>query len=186
MEMTGMKRMSFRTIHSLLDRCLRQIEKAAIILAGGLLLIVMVLVSYDTASRYLFNAPLGFQYFLTENYLLIALVTMAFSWGFRTGGYIRIQGITNLLPISLRNAILRLGLIASGLFVAVLAWKGGKYFLKIYLAGEVEVGTINWPIAWSWIWVPVGCGLLALRVLLIAVGPDEGLNIEYETEGDTV
>ncbi|WP_323032441.1 TRAP transporter small permease [Paracoccus sp. (in: a-proteobacteria)] len=154
-----------------LDRILRPIENIAALLGAAMMLIAMVLVSADALMRYAFNAPLTFQYTLTEQYLMVALVCLPLAWGFRTGGYIRIEGLIDRLPQALREKVLRAGLITSAVYVAALAWTAGGHFWKAYTTGEVMFGVIDWPVAWSWVWVPVGCWLLAARLLLMSFGP---------------
>ncbi|MCO5157794.1 MAG: TRAP transporter small permease [Aquamicrobium sp.] len=163
------------TLHALLDRSLCWLENVAAAFAGAIMLLAMVLVSLDALLRYIFGAPLTFQYYLTEKYLMVGMVALSLSWGFRTGGYIRIEGLVQALPRRPRTVILRVGLLLSAGYIAVLAWLGGAYFLSAVRKDEIVMGVIDWPVSWSWIWIPVGCGLLALRLLLIAIGPDGGL-----------
>lgn len=161
-----------------LDRMLRPIENLAALFAAVMMLIAMLLVSADALMRYAFNAPLTFQYTLTEQYLMVALVCLPLSWGFRTGGYIRIEGLVSRFPPKSREYVLRAGLILSAVYVAVLAWTAGEHFWTSYTTGEVMFGVIDWPVAWSWVWVPIGCGLLALRLLLATFGPASQLQAD--------
>lgn len=162
-------------LHALLDRSLCWMENVAAAFAGAIMLLAMVLVSLDALLRYIFGAPLTFQYYLTEKYLMVGMVALSLSWGFRTGGYIRIEGLVQALPRGLLVSILRAGLVLSAGYIATLAWLGGAYFLSAVRKNEVVMGVIDWPVSWSWVWIPVGCGLLTLRLLLVATGPDAGL-----------
>ena len=162
------------------------VEIIAAVTGGSVMIFTMVLVSFDALARYFFNAPLSFQYPLTENYLLVAIVTLALSWGYRTGGYIRINAVAGRLPPLGRELLLRAGLLVSAAYVAVLAWTSGVYFLNAWRNGEVQMGLIDWSVAWSWIWVPAGCGLLAMRLVLIALGPERGLHIEHDPTEDAL
>jgi TRAP-type C4-dicarboxylate transport system permease small subunit len=170
----------------LLDRLLRPMEDAAMIFAAVVTFITMILVSVDALMRYLFNAPLSFGYYLTENYLMIAMMTMPLAWGFRTGGYIRIEGMVQRLPSRALQRLIRAGLVVSSAYVAVLAWVAGAHFLEAYRTGEVDPGLIDWPVSWSWVWVPLGCGLLALRLLITAFGPVEPLEEHHDLAEDSV
>jgi TRAP-type C4-dicarboxylate transport system permease small subunit len=164
-----------------LDRFLGYLEAACAVIAACMMLFAMVSVTLDSVARYVFNAPFENQFYLTEHYLLIGMITMAMPWGFRTGGYIRIMSIVGQLGSSLRAVLLRLGLLLSAAYVGTLAWTGGEHFLEAYLKNESHMGTsFNWPVAWSWVWVPVGCGLLAFRLLLTAFGPTGSLHVEHD------
>lgn len=151
-------------IYAKLDSSLGAMELAAALLAAVLMLVAMVLVSIDAVARYGFNAPLTFQHYYTENYLLVAIITMSMAWGFRTGSYIRIMALAQRLQSGHRRLLLRAGLLVSATYI----------------------GTIDWPISWSWIWIPVGCGLLALRVLLTTFGPADLLHVEHDPVDDAV
>ena len=162
---------SAASLHAACDRALRWLEDAAIAVAGVIMVAAMFLTAIDATMRYAFNAPLTFQQYLTENYLLVAMVNLSLAAGFRLGGYIRIEGVINQFPSAIIAALLRAGLFVSAVYMAVLAWTAGARFLDFYLRGAVMFGEIDWPIAWSWVWIPLGCGLLTLRLLLTAIGP---------------
>lgn len=166
------------------DKCLTPLENVAAVIAGLMLLATMALATVDALLRYIFGTPLSFQFYLTGNYLMVGLTTMALGWGFRTGGYIRVGLLTDQFPQSLRHVLYRAGLAVSAVYVAVLAWKSGQYFIKAYVDGLVVVEEYNWPVAWSWVWIPIGCGLLALRVAVTALGPSENLELAHDPEKD--
>lgn len=171
-------------IHRQFDRILIPLENAAAIVAGVFMALAMVLTTADALMRYLFNTPLAFQFYFTANYLLVGMILMALPWGYRTGGYIRVGIVTENIPDALRSLLFRTGLLISSAYLCLLAWKGGSYFLKAAMSGSVYIEEINWPVYLSWIWIPIGMGLLALRVLLVALGPANSLHIEHDPEED--
>jgi TRAP-type C4-dicarboxylate transport system permease small subunit len=173
-------------LHGQLERLFRPIEDLAEIIAGVMAVAAMLLVSADALLRYLFNAPLSFQYHLTENYVMVAMVMMPMAWGFRTGGYVRITGLIQPVPHAGRRLLIRAGLLVSAAYIAALAWVAGIQFLDAYQSDEVEFGVIDWPVAWSWVWVPVGLGLLTLRLLLAAFGPEGQLEIKHDAAEEAV
>lgn len=178
--MTAHPPKSRERVHGVLDRGLRVLELAALMIASAFLLTTMLLVSLDSLMRYALNKPLLFQYTLTEDYLLVGLITMSLAWGFRTGGYIRINGLAAFLPPRAAEWLLRAGLLFSAAYIAALGWKAGQEFLKTALTGEAKIGVIAWPVWASWIWLPLGLGLLALRLLLTAAGPARDLHADHE------
>ncbi len=166
-------------IYRLMDGVLRPIENAAAGIGGVMMLVAMVLMVADAVMRYLFKSPIEIASRLIEHYLLVAMFAMPLAWGFRTGGYIRIVAAVEMLPTALKNFTLRAGLLASSAYVGALAWTSGAHFLEVWRSGEVYVGVIDWSVAWSWIWVPVGLGLLAARLVLIAFGGTEDLTLKH-------
>jgi TRAP-type C4-dicarboxylate transport system permease small subunit len=163
-----------------IDRALRKVEAAAAIVGGAMMLTAMLLTSLDALLRYGFNRPLSFNFYLTENYLMVGLMCLPLAWGFRAGGYIRVMALARLLPSQARNLLLRAGLLAGAVYIAALAWLAGVWFWDVYQRGDVRMGMIDWPVAWSWVWIPIGLGLLALRLLMMSFGPPENLHYEYD------
>ncbi|MFN3209912.1 MAG: TRAP transporter small permease [Roseovarius sp.] len=139
--------------------------------AGVCLVIMAVLISVDVGLRYLFSSPLTFQLQLVRFYLLVAMFMLALPWGYRNGGAIQIQNLIDKLPVAAARPLIRIGLLASALYLGALAIEGGKGFWSAWTKSEVVMGVIDWPVAWSWIWIPLGCGMLSLRVFLDSVAP---------------
>jgi TRAP-type C4-dicarboxylate transport system permease small subunit len=164
------------------DRILRLFENGAAIVGATMMLAAMTITTFDALLRYTINRPLSFNYFLTEQYLLVGLVCLPLAWGFRTGGFIRITFLLQVIPQSAGNLLLRVGLLASSMFCADLAWMSGQNWYSLYTQGLVEMDVIDWPVHLSWIWVPIGCGLLSLRLLLSVFGASKDLNVVQTTE----
>ena len=162
-----------------LDAAFRPLENAAAIAGGVMMVLAMVLMTMDAVLRYLFSAPIQFAPRLIEFYFMVGMFSMPLAWGFRTGGYIRIMAGIASFPARARTAVLRLGLLVSSVYVAGLAWTSGGHFLETWRTGEVYVGVLDWSVAWSWIWVPVGLALLAVRLVLMAFGAAEDLTITH-------
>ena len=156
----------YSSLHGRLDRVLRIVENVSAAVAGCAALIAMLLVSADAVMRHLFARPLTFQLFLTENYLLVAMLLLALPWGYRTGGLVRITGLVDALGTRTAGLIARLGLVGSALYIGYLAVLGAGSFWEAWQSGEVEMGVVDWPVAWSWIFVPVGTGLLSIRLFM--------------------
>ncbi|WP_157928820.1 TRAP transporter small permease [Pararhizobium haloflavum] len=158
-------------LHARIDRSLAIVENVAAIGAGAAMLGTMVLVSIDVVMRYVFSNPLTFQLHLVQFYLLVSMLMLALPWGYRNGGAIQIQLLTSVLPDRIVNPMVRIGLIAASVYLGALAYQGYKAFIQALTRGEVVMGVIDWPVAWSWVWIPIGCGLLALRLVVDATAP---------------
>lgn len=163
----------------LVDASFRPLEAAAAVLGGLMMVLAMVLMTLDAVMRYLFRSPIEIAPRLIEYYLMVGMFAMPLAWGFRTGGYIRIMAGIAMLPARARNLILRTGLLLSSVYVCGLAWTSWGHFLDAWRSGEVYVGVLDWSVAWSWIWVPVGLGLLATRLILMAFGAADNLTVTH-------
>lgn len=168
----------WRTLNALLS----PVETLAAVLSGAATMLAMTLTTADALGRYFFGAPLVFQFYFTSHYVLVALIMLALPWGFRTGGYIRVTIVTEHIPDTIRVFLFRLGLVASAAYLALLTWKSWMYFLNAAQKGLVQIEDLNWPVAWSWVWIPLGCGLLTLRILLTAFGPAAEIHHEHDPE----
>jgi len=160
-----------KRLHRTIDYGLRRVETAAVVVSGMTLVIVMVLVSTDAVLRRGLGRPLTFQLPLSENYLLVAMVMLALAWGYRRGGTIQVRLILDQLPKPLADSVMRVGLAASSIYMLILTWLAWAPFYRAWADHEVIMGVIDWPVAWSWIWVPLGCGLLGIRLAVDATAP---------------
>jgi TRAP-type C4-dicarboxylate transport system permease small subunit len=166
----------YRRIWRGADGLFRYIENAAAIVAGLMMLIAMFMTTADALLRYTLNSPISFNFFVTENYLLVGLICMPMAWAFRTGGYIRVSFLLHVLPEKMGNIMMRVGFLASAVFCSELAWLGGENWFEIWQKKSVEMDVVDFPWHWSWIWVPIGVGLLSLRLFLLTFGPADDLN----------
>jgi len=157
------------------DRLYRKVELAAIVLAGLVILAVMALVSTDAVLRRGLDYPLTFQLPLSENYLLVALTMLSLAWGYRRGGTIRVHILIDALPRTVSVPILRIGLGISSIYILALGVLAYSTFHEALVNNEVQMGVIDWPVAWSWFWIPVGCGLLAVRLAIEVFKPEDEL-----------
>jgi len=158
-------------LHSALDWALSRVEDIAMAIGGVAIVLAMLLVSADAILRYVFAAPLSFQLHVTEFYLLPAALMMALAWGYRNGGTIQITILLAVLPAWLTNLVIRAGLAAASIYIAVLAWRSYFTFARAFRRHEVVMGVLDWPVSLSWVWIPLGCGLLAARLMMDAIAP---------------
>lgn len=158
-------------LHSTLDWVLCRLENVAVAIGGVAIVLAMLLVSADAILRYAFAAPLSFQLHITEFYLLPAALMMALAWGYRNGGTIQIRILLTILPPWLVNVIVRVGLATASVYIAALGWRAYFTFERAFLKNEVVMGVLDWPVSLSWVWIPIGCGLLAARLMVDATAP---------------
>jgi TRAP-type C4-dicarboxylate transport system permease small subunit len=149
------------------------VENACALLAGIALVVAVLLVSANALSRHVLSAPIEFQLELTQSYLLVMLITLALPWGFRQGGFIRITLFSGLFGPRWWQRIYQVGLLFSCAYLSVLGYEAFVVFADAWVKRHMIMGIIDWPVAWSWVWIPIGCWLLALRTFLMALGAGE-------------
>ncbi|KMK68534.1 TRAP transporter small permease [Puniceibacterium sp. IMCC21224] len=134
---------------------------------GGCLGLVGVaaLINADILLRLFFNRPVQIQFELTELYLMPALATLSLSRVFRDGGHLALEITPEHLPGLLGLLIAKLRLLLPAVFFAAVTWMSGKFALHAFIRGDVEYGAVDWPLGWAYTVIPLGCGVLVLRLL---------------------
>ncbi len=157
-------------------------------LAGAALVAMMALVSADVIARYIFNAPLTFQFELTTNYLMVMVATLALPWCSRRGAFIRLSVIGRFLSVRGRNLLYAFNAVLAAAVLLAIAWFAGVRTFDKYMGGDATFGVIDWPVWLSLIWVPIGCAMLSLRLIVdglirvVHIGEEHGVADERELE----
>ena len=164
---------------------LRRIEDGFAIVAGVTLALVMILVSADSLGRYLFNAPIDIQFELTQNHLLVMATVLAYSWGVREGAHMRVEFVVSHLPAWMQRLVVVMSSAAAAAIFGGVTYYSGIDVIEAWRNNEMTMGVIDWPVVYSRIWIPLGGGLLTLRLLAmvaIALTPTVPLATIYGEE----
>jgi TRAP-type C4-dicarboxylate transport system permease small subunit len=149
----------------MLEKALIKLEDT-LHLAGCLCLVAVAgLINADILLRLFAQRPVQIQFELTELYLMPALATLSLSRVFRDGGHLALEFMPGDLPGTWGGLVAKLRLLLPALFFAGVTVMSGKFALKAILHGDVEYGAIDWPLGWAYAVVPLGCGVLVLRLL---------------------
>jgi TRAP-type C4-dicarboxylate transport system permease small subunit len=157
------------TILAALNRIMSLVERAASLLAALCLFLIMAIVASDVAMRYLFNRPWGWSYDFISLYVIVALFFLALSRTFAVNGHISVDLLHHALsPRARRLCEIVICLLSAGFF-AVMTEAGAGRALTAWLGGDEIAGAFAWPAWLSAAFVPVGAGLLTLRLSLSAL-----------------
>jgi len=151
-----------------LDQVLGRIERLFALLAALILLFVMSIVSLDVVMRYAFNRPLGWTYDLISLYLMTALFYLVLSRTFVEGAHISVDILEGRFPPPVRRFCHGAVALISASIFGLISWLVAGRTWDDYAAGAATSGAILWPTWLSEVLVPVGAGLLTLRLLLHA------------------
>lgn len=138
------------------------------LVAGVILLGVMVLVVANVLLRYLFNAPIAGALELTEGALPI-IVFLSLAMTQYEGGHIKVVLLTRRMPAGAQRVALVLALLAGAFFFAWASRAGWNLAAKSFAIGEIERGSVRYPL---WVVkgaIVFGMGLLTVQFLLDAV-----------------
>ena len=157
-------------------------EKIYMAMAMISIFIMMLSISADALSRYLLGSPITGQYEFTQLYLLVILVFMALPRTYVIGGHIRLKlldGFRRKIPFNLSERCnAALGCIAFG----AIAYISGIEAVEKFVNQDKLFGAVQFPIYWSYVWVPLGCGLMAVRLVYEIFAPVPHLDSQQEGE----
>ena len=127
--------------------------------------IMMVLVTANAMGRYLFASSIPGSNRVVTLYLMPALVFLALSRVQHNDGNIRIDVVSRKLT-DLSNATIRI--ISRSLILVVfllITMHSGQLFMESLLALSTAIGIVPFPLYVSRLLVPLGFGLVCLRLL---------------------
>jgi len=129
------------------------------------LFVMMLLLSFDTAGRYLFNKPIQGSYEITELVLMIAVVFLSLSNCFKIGDQVKIDFIYGKFPAKVKAIFDGVMYIFCALIFILMGYLGWELAYDAVKYNELTFGVISLPMVFSYIWIPLGVGVLVLRLL---------------------
>lgn len=152
------------------DALLRRLESVVSLAAVFALFAMMLIVVADVFMRYALNNPFAWAYDLVGLYLLAAVFFLSLSSTFAAHAHVSVDLLMHQMgPLGRRRAE-TLGALVGLAVMAPIAWVGFQRMLESLAGGDRLPGALPWP---TWIadaLVPIGAGLLALRLALTFIG----------------
>ena len=164
------------------DRFLALFEKLYMAAAMISIFVMMLSISADALSRYLFGSPITGQYEFTQLYLLVILVFMALPRTYIIGGHIRLKLLDRYrrkIPFNLSE---RCNAMLAGIAFGAIAYISGFEAVEKFANQDKLFGAVQLPIYWSYVWVPLGCGLMTLRLVYEIFAPMPRQDSQQEGE----
>jgi TRAP-type C4-dicarboxylate transport system permease small subunit len=148
------------------NRIVCHLEDAAMSLVALAIFLVMIIKFVDVVLRYAINAPLQWSYGFISHYLLVSAFFLALPYTFRVGRHVRVDAFINRLRPGPRRAMRVVDFAVSLSLFALILYQGVVLVSDAWSGGEIMPDFYNWPGWTSKIFVPVGVGLLEVRLLL--------------------
>lgn len=148
------------------DRVLRRFETGAVLLSCAALFTMMVITVVDVVMRYFFQAPLGWAQELIRLYLLPLAFFGAVSKTMAVNGHIRVSVIDRYVSRRFMAVTAVVGYLV-GIGLIGFLFKESVITTWDAYDGDLRLpGVVLWP-TWTFlVMVPVGLGLLWLRLLV--------------------
>jgi len=146
------------------------LEKLLIGIASITLLVLMGLTTADALGRYLLNSPIPGTGEIIEDYFMIALIFLPLSYSFMQEGHVHVTMIERFFPDRVKFLIGKLNLLLSFILFALIVVAGWRGFAEAWRIDEISTSSVGYPMWPCYLMVPVGCGLLCLRIAQVFFG----------------
>lgn len=153
-----------------LDKIMVFLEKLLIGIACITLLVLALLTTSDALARYFFNSPIPGTGEIIEDYFMIALIFLPLSYSFMQEGHVHVSMIERFFPKKVKYFIGKVNLLLSFVLFALITIAGWKGFAEAFRISEISTSSVGYPMWPCYLMVPVGCGLLCLRIVQVLVG----------------
>jgi len=128
--------------------------------------ILMLLTTADAGGRYIFNRPITGAYEVTTNYLMIAAIFMALSFGYREGSYIRVTFLVNHLKGKAKFIVNHFVQAFSLVYGFLLVFATYKQALRTFEMHTTLSSLDFIPVGPAYVIVPVGLFFMSLAMLI--------------------
>lgn len=158
---------------TLYERCGRVVVliDAALMAVGCLMLFAMMLVVVaDVTLRYVFNAPLVWSHEVIASYLMPGLFFMAASHTLSANAHVCVDILHNYVGRSTRYVFEAISCTLVMPIFGLAAWVSGQNTWQDLQAGAVSSSGMELPTWTISVMLPIGFGLLTLRLALHAWG----------------
>ena len=145
------------------------LEKVLTVGTYTALMMMMLLIAADATVRYLFRETLPDVYHFTELYLMPMVVFFALSNTQRLKGHVAVSLMEHIIPKRLRELILCGVYVMAAACFAIITWRASLPAISDLINWRVTAGVVPWPVGLSRVIVPIGAGILTLRLLADAV-----------------
>ncbi len=147
-------------------RGLEAIEKVTATIAAVLMFAIMIIVSADVVMRYVFNRPFSWTYDLISLYVMAGVFFLSLSNTYAVNGHVAVDILMPRFSILTRRLCMIVSNIVGLAIFIPIGWLGYQRALDNYVSSDVLAGAIPWPTWLSAVLVPIGAGLLSLRLLV--------------------
>jgi len=153
------------------DRILTAIEIAGMSLALLTLFLIMISITADAFGRYFLHTPITGQYEFTALYLMVIMTFMGLARTQALGGHIAISIMTPVLSKIPFQLAARMTSLLCVIAFGLMTFLTGEEALSRIAARTTTFGAVQFPTYLSYCWVPIGVGILTLRLLHQTIWP---------------
>lgn len=150
----------------LIERVLARVEAGLAATASVIMAAIMLIVAADVGMRYIFNQPFGWSYDLVSLYLVLAIFYFCLSRGFATHAHVGVDIVHYYVSPTIRRVFALVTCVVSAPLFALIAAVCFARARAAYVDDDVLAGAIPWPTWVTIALVPLGAGLMTVRLII--------------------
>lgn len=162
--------MSAPAVYTRLGRVVSSLDTALLSVGCLMLFSLMLVVVADVSLRYLFNAPLTWAHEVISSYLMPGLFFMVASHTLKSGAHVSVDILHNYVGRKTRYVFEAVSCTLATPIFGLAAWVSAQNTWKDLQADAVSSSGMELPTWTISLMLPVGFGMLALRLALHAAG----------------
>ncbi len=101
---------------------------------------------------------------------MIALIFLPLSYSFMQEGHVHVTMIERYFPGGVKRIVGKVNLLLSFALFALIALAGWGRFVEAWRIDEISTSSVGYPMWPCYLMVPIGCGLLCLRIAQVFLG----------------
>ena len=157
-------------VYARLRRLLDLVDGALVGLGSLMLFLLMCLIVADVSMRYFFNAPLQWSYEVVSSYLMPGLFFLAVSHTLRAHSHVAVDILHNYVGPRTRYTFEAIASALAAPAFAIAAWMSAGVTLEDFRTAATSSSGLAVPTWTVSIFLPLGFGLLSVRLFLNLVG----------------
>lgn len=157
----------------MLDRTLKALaalEKIASTIAALFMFAIMMIVFCDVIMRYAFNKPFSWAYDLISIYLMAGIFFLVLSEAYASNAHVSVDILQQEFPPPVKRLSEIVTCIVGIAVFSLIGWLGFLRAIDSYQSSDVMAGAIPWPMWPSIGLVPLGAGIITVRLALHLIG----------------
>ena len=153
------------------SRRFKAFDRVLVVITNATLALMMAAITADALGRYLFNRPLAGSMEATSLYFMVVVAFLGLPLAYVGGEHIRIEVFHKALLRIPGRFIDRLHALLAAFAFGFVAWHTGRLAWEKIAELETSIGTIQFPLYLSYVWVPIGTGYITIRLLIDVIAP---------------
>jgi len=127
---------------------------------------IAVIIAVDGLGRHFFHSPIVGAYVLVEQYLMVAMIFPVMSYTWASNGHISVNLFYDKMSQIFQNIVYLFTICCALFIIGLIGYTGIESTWDALIGRNTTSGLIRWPLWASFIWMPIGCAVFCLRLLV--------------------